>query len=84
MVLNGMAILVAVKIKFPSVLITEAHPKVLYWHLSSQKYDDYTISKVSMDKTLSHALGIDVAPTTEHEWDAALSTLAALKGTTGR
>lgn len=83
MVLNGMAVLMAVKLNFPSVLITETHPKVLYWHLSSQRYG-YTSSKIAMDKTLAHALGLDVAPATEHEWDAALSTLAALEGATGR
>lgn len=81
--LNGMAVLMAVKLKFPNVLITETHPKVLYWHLSRQKYD-YTNRKVSMDQTLADALGLDVAPATEHEWDAALSTLAALEGATDR
>ena len=81
--LNGMAVLMAVKLKFPNVLITETHPKVLYWHLSRQKYD-YTNHKVSMDQTLADVLRLSVAPKTEHEWDAALSTLAALKGATGR
>jgi predicted nuclease with RNAse H fold len=82
MSLNGMAVLVAARLQFPGIPITETHPKVLYWHLSNQEYD-YTSSKVAMDKTLAHALGIDVAPATEHEWDAALSTLAALKGVSG-
>jgi len=81
--LNGMTVLAAVKLKFPNVLITETHPKVLYWHLYRQKYD-YTRSKVAMDKTLAHTLGLDVAPpATAHEWDAALSTLAAFKGVSG-
>ncbi|MFZ4440783.1 MAG: hypothetical protein ACOYOS_20390 [Syntrophales bacterium] len=81
MVLNGMTVLMQARLKFPGLPITETHPKILYWHLSNQKYG-YTSSKVAMNKTLSHALGIDVSPTTEHEWDAALSTLAALRGVT--
>ena len=83
MSLNGMAVLMAVKLKFPNVLITETHPKVLYWHLSGQRYD-YTTRKVSMDQTLTDVLGLDVSPANEHEWDAALSTLAVLEGATGR
>jgi hypothetical protein len=83
MSLNGMAVLVAARLKFPNLPITETHPKVLYWHLSRQKYD-YTNSKVLMDKTLADALGRGVGPKTEHEWDAALSTLVALEGATGR
>lgn len=81
--LNGMAVLMALKLKFPSVLITETHPKVLYWHLYRQKYD-YTNRKDSMDQTFVDVPGLDAAPATEHEWDAALSTLAALEGATGR
>jgi hypothetical protein len=81
--LNGMAVLVALRLKFPSLPITETHPKVLYWYLSMQQYN-YTSSKVLMDKTLAHVLGIDVDPKTDHEWDAALSTLAALQGVSGR
>jgi len=81
--LNGMAVLMAVKLKFPNVLITETHPKVLYWHLSGQMYD-YKNGKVSMDQMLSNFLELDVTPANEHEWDAALSTHAALKGATGQ
>lgn len=77
--LNGMAVLVAVRLKHPDVLITETHPKVLYYALSGQKYD-YQNSKTAMDATLAEALGVTIAPATEHEWDAALSALAALHG----
>ena len=77
--LNGMAALVAVRLTHPEILITETHPKVLYYQLSGQKYD-YKIRKMEMDATLMEKLNVTVAPATEHEWDAALSAFAALQG----
>ena len=77
--LNGMATLVAVRLRHPDTLITETHPKVLYYHLSRQKYD-YEHCKTAMDATLAEKLGVTVAPATEHEWDAALSAFAVLEG----
>lgn len=81
--LNGMAVLVAARQKFPDLLITETHPKVLYWQLSKKKYD-YLGCKVAMDQTLANALHLAAAPATEHEWDAAISALAAFEGASGR
>jgi hypothetical protein len=80
--LNGMAVLIAARQKFPDVVITETHPKVLYWQLSSKKYE-YQTSKVAMDGVLTAALGISVEAATEHEWDAAVSAFAALSGLLG-
>jgi Protein of unknown function (DUF429) len=77
--LNGMATLIAVRVRRPEILITETHPKVLYYHLSGQRYD-YEHCKTAMDATLAAALGVTVTPATEHEWDAALSAFAALEG----
>ena len=77
--LNGMATLLAVRLKRPDTLITETHPKVLYYHLSGEKYD-YAHDKIAMDAALAAALGVTVTPATEHEWDAALSAFAALEG----
>ena len=80
--LNGMAVLIAAGQKFPDVVITETHPKVLYWQLSSKKYE-YQTSKAAMDGVLTAALGISVEAATEHEWDAAVSAFAALSGILG-
>lgn len=77
--LNGMGALIAARHKFRDVLITETHPKVLYWHLSSKKHE-YLASKAEMDDVLSRRLNVPVATANEHEWDAALSVLAALNG----
>jgi hypothetical protein len=77
--LNGMAVLIAARQIFPEVVITETHPKVLYWHLSGKKYE-YQTSKGVMDGVLTSALGISVEPATEQEWDTAVSAFAALSG----
>lgn len=79
MALNGMAVLLSARLTFPNVLISETHPKVLCWHLLQQKYD-YATKKDAMDQSLALSIGLDISPVTEHEWDAALSTLAAFKG----
>ena len=81
--LNGMGVLIAARRRFADVSITETHPKVLYWQLSGKKYD-YETSRTGMDAVLANALGISVAPATDHEWDAAISAFAVLEGITGR
>ena len=81
--LNGMAVLVAVRHRHPDLVITETHPKVVYYHFSGEKYD-YENAKLLMDTTLGDRLGVTVAPANEHEWDAALSAFAALEGSAGR
>jgi len=81
--LNGMAVLVVARRRFPGLLITETHPKVLYWEIAQKRYDFETDRQI-MDETLAEQLGIAVAPQTEHEWDAAVSALAALRSAEGR
>jgi hypothetical protein len=76
--LNGMSVLIAARLRFADVLITETHPKVLYWQLSGRKYE-YQTSKTTMNGLLAGALGISVTSETEHEWDAAVSAFAALQ-----
>jgi len=83
MCLNGMTVLIAARHRFADVLITETHPKVLYWQLSGKKHQ-YKTSKAAMDGMLAGALGISVASATEHEWDAAVSAFAAFEGIVGR
>jgi hypothetical protein len=81
--LNGMAVLIAARARFPDVLITETHPKVLCWCMTAKKHN-YPGVNAAMDKALGRAVGIPVASATEHEWDAALSAFAALEGYTRR
>jgi hypothetical protein len=79
--LNGMSVLITVCKQFPNAMVTETHPKVLYWHLAQQKHA-YSANKEAMDGVLSTELGIRLESANEHEWDAGLSALAALKGHT--
>ena len=83
MIINGMSTLIAARQMSPDLIITETHPKVLYYALSSARYD-YEQSKQVMDNFLSTQLGsLQVSIGNEHEWDAALSALAAYKGYLG-
>ncbi len=81
--LNGMGVLIAARARFPDVLITETHPKVLCWCLTAQKHD-YPGVDAAMDNALCRAVGMPVTSATEHEWDAAVSAFAALEGYMGR
>lgn len=80
--LNGMAALIAAKEFHPDAQLTETHPKVLYWHLAGEKYS-WTEASRRMTEQLSTWLSCEVKPSTEHEWDAALSAYAALQGLNG-
>jgi hypothetical protein len=80
--LNGMAVLLALRQHHPGLFVTETHPKVLYWHLASKKYA-YQAMKQEMDALLGEMLSIEKAIATEHEWDAGLSAVAALRAVRG-
>ena len=77
--LNGMSVLMTICKQFPNAMVTETHPKVLYWHLAQQEHA-YSVNKAAMDCVLSTELGIRVESANEHEWDAGLSALVAVKG----
>jgi hypothetical protein len=81
--LNGMSVLLAIRSRFPKVVIVETHPKVLYWALEKKKYD-YASTKAEMERMLCEAHAVTVATANEHEWDAAISALAAASGILGR
>lgn len=75
-----MALLVAVREAFPHIFVTETHPKVLYHALFNQRYDYNDPNISGMNTRLSRLLEADVAPGNEHEWDAAISILAVVRG----
>ena len=80
MSVNGMAVLVAVREKFPDIFVTETHPKVLYYALFKKCYRYKGPNTSVMDKCLSRLLNdVDVAPQNEHEWDAAISILPVVR-----
>ena len=80
--LSGMAVLLALRDRDPAVPVTETHPKVLYRALWG-RHHDYAAEARPMDADLGAGLGLDVRTGTDHEWDAALSALAALRALRG-
>lgn len=86
MSVNGMAVLVAVRQTCPGIFVTETHPKVLYHALFKQPYDFDGPNKSDMNKNLNQLLAVqekNVTPQSEHEWDAAISIHAVVKGLKG-
>lgn len=88
--INGMA--VVFEVRNDSTLgdgtgnppVTETHPKVLYqevWGVGNgfPEYGDVP----KMNAALEDELGLPVEADSDHEWDAAVSTLGALRGLTG-
>lgn len=78
MSLNGQSILISLRQSQPDLLITETHPKVIYWHLAGNKYN-YQNASGEMDELLSNLLEIPVSTKTDHEWDAVISAYSAFK-----
>ncbi len=80
--LNGMSVLIATRWRLPDVMIVETHPKVLYWALANRRYD-YQATRNEMERMLCEACAATLTTANEHEWDAALSALAAARGLLG-
>ncbi|MCD4828887.1 MAG: hypothetical protein K8R90_05600 [Candidatus Cloacimonetes bacterium] len=88
MSLNGMSVLLEVSRSFPNCIISETHPKVLYYALMTKEKDkvekyNYQKNKKEMDKMLSKLLGLVITTKSDHEWDAAISAYAVWMGMTG-
>ncbi len=82
--INGMAVLVEIARGADDLVVSETHPKVLYYALTNQKYD-YDRNQAAMNGLLSERLGgIPVNTSNDHEWDAAVSAYAVWMGMTGR
>lgn len=80
--INGMAVLIYLRARQPQIWITETHPKVMYWHLAQRKYD-FERSSREMTSLFESRWQICATPNSEHEWDAAISALAAYEGLVG-
>jgi hypothetical protein len=80
--INLMSVLLAMRAKYPRVIVVETHPKVLYWALEQKKYN-YASAKSEMERVLCEAHAVMIATANEHEWDAAISAFAAACGVRG-
>lgn len=83
MSINGMSVLIILKSKYPDIYITETHPKILYYHLTSNRYE-YFSNKHSMDNFINNLFGTSVQISNEHEWDACISSFAAIQSFLGK
>ena len=94
MALNGMFVLTKLRESHPDLYVTETHPKVLYWAMTSQKYMAQPSKEVrkwagqEWSAWLDHKtrrwlrpLGLDERPPSNpHELDALISAYAAFMG----
>ena len=83
MSLNGLAVMVSLRAVSEGILISETHPKVLYYRLSGIQYN-YQINQVAMNEHLSQWIGLTTNTTNDHEWDAAVSCFAVREGISRR
>jgi len=79
--INGMSVLHELRKANGDVYVTETHPKVLCYELFKQKHN-YT-GNGQMDDWLAGKLKVEINTSNDHEWDAAISALAALRGLQG-
>jgi hypothetical protein len=83
MSLNGMGVILALRQKVPAMVVTETHPKVIYFATSGKKYD-WDGARSAMTAWLGDQLGrAALATSTDHEFDAALSAWACAQGVMG-
>jgi len=83
MALNGLAVMIFLRGISKDILVSETHPKVLYYRLSGSQYS-YQANQVGMNAHLTQWIGLAANTTIDHEWDAAVSCLAVLEGISGR
>ena len=81
MALNGMAVIQALRDRWPNLIVSETHPKVLYYALTGNLYR--TVSLAERISQIGRWLDlVDVKINSDDEWDAAVSAYAALQGIT--
>lgn len=84
MALSGMAVLMHTRERWPKLVVTETHPKVLFHALRKKrsKYN-YKSAGATMTKWLGRTCGVVMTCANDHEWDAAISAYAVVQGLTG-
>ena len=80
--INGMSVLISLRKRFREIVLSETHPKVLYYAMSGNKYE-YSSSSTEMDRFLSVTMDWDIKTKNDHEWDAVISVYALYQGMVG-
>jgi Protein of unknown function (DUF429) len=83
MTLNGLAVMGSLREANGEIVVSETHPKVLYFHFECVQYA-YAGNQSAMNAALSRWVGLSVETLNDHEWDAVISCYAVLEGLTGR
>jgi len=83
MCINGMAAILVAKEHHPELYVTETHPKAVYLAMTKKKYNFAQNSEAMINQLSRWAKTPVKASSNEHEWDAAISALAAYYGDTG-
>ena len=85
MALNGLALMICLRAACNSILISETHPKVLYFELmKSKRRHNYRKHRIGMNRSLLRWIGLAAATRNDHEWDAVISCFAVFQGMSGR
>ena len=83
MPINGMAVVLALRQEWPGLVVSETHPKVLYYALSGRTYE-WSRGRTRMEQMLSERMGCDLPELeSDHEWDALISAFAVWQGVSG-
>jgi hypothetical protein len=80
MCVNGMAVVWHFRNLWPNLLVSETHPKILYYAIAHQLYRDTPLAQRTAALTQWLGLSGNLAIGNDHEWDAAASAYAAWKG----
>lgn len=84
MCLNGMAVVYLLRQKDPAFVVTETHPKVLYFALAGAKYDWNDSRQVMIAWLIDLLGGATFGSITDDEFDAVLSAWACAQGVMGQ
>ena len=78
MAIGGMAVKSWFFSRYPEAVISETHPKVLYFALTHRKYD-WEESSLDMADFLSARLAVNCRPRNDNEFDGAISCYAVFE-----
>ena len=84
MAVQGMAIALRLRERWPDVHLNETHPKVLYHALTSNNYMRDDIPTMTSWLKQRFIPGVECVIENEHEWDALISACATWQGFSGR
>jgi hypothetical protein len=83
MAVQGMALAIRVRERWPGIQLNETHPKLLYYALTGNRYPKFETGFATW-LCRQFTPQIDVEMANDHEWDALISAWGTWSGMTGR